>query len=631
MNFYELGLKNVTQNFQAYLIYFISVIFNVIIYYTFVSFGFNTHIEKLISTDTRLFSLFLSASSLISILSFLFIWYSTSFFIKKRKKEIGLYYLIGMRKREISTMLFYENIITGILALLIGIILGGIFYKLFLMIFVKFLGLSINIKFSLSLKAIIKTILTFSIIFFVNSIYVFSLVYRQQLVELFRAHTKGEKEPKTSLLLGLTSIIILFLGYKLGLRIDEDPLTFISSSFSALFFSIIGTFMFFKFFLIYIVKAYKKNKKFYYKSLNMIATSHLLYRIKTNAKTFSIIAILCATTLTALGTTYCFYYNIKNQLDTEFLFSYSYITNDTSIDKKFEDIVAKNKNHEIQNSFEAHLIKINDFKSTSPSLNKILRDKIHVISESKFKELAKLKNLKETISLKNTNDTIILLYSLYEKKTDFKNTLINIDNYSFKISNTVDHSLFNNDHIGPTMVVKDSVFEELRYHYNTIRAKGYIVSNILSSERLTDTIQANFSEDIKFEYPRWITSINIISTLLFIGIFLAFISLISTSSFIYFKQLNEANEDKERYLILRRIGVNKKEIKKSIKQQLFIIFFAPLVLGMSHSIVALSMLAKLMKANLIVPSVITLAIYAFIYILYYLVTVKSYLKIIYEK
>ena len=333
---FNLAKKNISKNFNNYFMYFMSVVFNVVIYFTFESMVYNKQVSSFVEGDTRAVMVFRFASCIIAIFSAVFIGYSTSFFIKKRKKEIGMYSLLGLKKREIGSMLFYETILMGVLALFTGIFIGALLCKLFIMALIKVVGITMQIQFSLSINAVVNTFVVFGILFLVVSISAYTVIYRFKLIELFKAEKVGEKEPKASITMAVLSIIILGIGYVLALKV-HDSATFTRNLPITIACCIIGSFMFFKGFLIFLIKSLKNKKYLYYKGENMISLSHLLYRIKANGRNLAVISLLNAAALTSIGLGYSLQYRFADIRATSFPFSVSYISNSKQLDEKVED------------------------------------------------------------------------------------------------------------------------------------------------------------------------------------------------------------------------------------------------------------------------------------------------------
>jgi len=189
------------------------MIFSIMIYFTFTSIKYNTQVQEVVGLSKAFSTVFKAASIVIAIFVTIFIWYSNSFFIRKRKKEVALYSLLGIRKKQIARMLFYENIVMGTVALAAGILMGSLFSKLFIMILIRLMGFSANIIFMIPLKAVINTTVVFIILFLITSIHGYSLIYRFKLIDLFKAENQGEGEAKTSVFRSIVSVLLIGGGY----------------------------------------------------------------------------------------------------------------------------------------------------------------------------------------------------------------------------------------------------------------------------------------------------------------------------------------------------------------------------------------------------------------------------------
>lgn len=658
MTLFDIALKNIKRNFNNYYVYFFSMISSIIIFFAFTSIQYNEQVIARTSHSLRISSSMKGAALVIGIFAAVFIWYSTSFFLKKRKKELGLLSLMGLKKSQIAKMLFYENIIMGILALCIGIFIGGLFTKSITMILLKFMGLYTGVKFSLVPNAIIHTIILFSIIFLITSIYGYTIIYRFKVIELFRAEKKAEKEPKYSLFTSVLSIILIGLGYFISyniLNFDFNEsivpqiLGFFSKIILTLLFTIIGTYFLFSSLLILIIKLSKKNKIRYYKGLNFISTSQLLYRIKDNAKTLAIIAVLCASTLSAFGAVYSIYYNNEKNVTSLIPFTYAYIDQEKYINEQVENTIKRYPEHKILSSLDidalhfAASIPDSDFL---PSLmiqydqktNK-LKDVVTIVSLSNYNKLADILGFK-IINIENPNDVYMIdpSYYFFKKLLDFedlKGKRLEISTYEgkkdFKIASILSDNLMNENLLeGLPIIVRDDIYEDLFRTGDFFKIKALITTNPKTSANLTNHLETILPLKAHFSsfYRNYKDSLAYNGLLLFIGIFMGLIFLMATGSIIYFRQLTEANEDKQRYRILKKIGVTKKEIKNNIAKQMLFIFLLPLIVGIMHSSMALLDFAKLLSTNLIIPVLLSYGAYILIYLGFYFLTVNSYNKII---
>ncbi|SKC86468.1 FtsX-like permease family protein [Maledivibacter halophilus] len=642
MTLFNIALKNIKRNFYNYFIYLVSMISSIMIYYTFTSIQYNEQVLTIVGLDRRIDVAFKASSIVIAIFTAMFIWYSNTFFTKKRKKEVGLYSLMGIRKKEIGRMLFYENILMGILALGAGIFMGTLLSKVFVMLLIKLMGFYVGVKFTIIPKAIINTIITFAILFFITSIHGYTIIYRFKLVELFKADKKGEKEPKGSIIFAILGIGLIVGGYALYL-LPKFPSLF--SILGTLIIVVIGTYFFFSSFVIFMIKLGKRNNNQYYRGTNMIRISQLLYRIKGHSRTLATIAVLSATTLTAMGVTASFYYDFQSEIDSNYPFSYAFISNDENLNKKVEGIMKKYPQNAVINSVEFEFVQV---RGKLPRANKYKQEQetINIISESKFNEIAQIRGFDEKINLANMEEAVIIdeFYNKSIKDGYIGKTgelYLGNEKKQFKVVDNKFYSLLNRHMVFNILVVKDEIYNEHYNKDNIIFGKAYINGNQKNSEELTEELtklltRTNMKKD---EIGRQFTSYyynykeGLISSGLtvFIGAFLGLVFLLSTGSIIFFKQLSEASDDKGRYKILRNIGVSKKEIKISIAKQMFFVFLLPLAVGIMHSLVATALLNKILNVNLAIPLSLSMGAYTIIYMVYYILTVNSYDKIVNSK
>lgn len=265
MTLFSLAKKNIKGNISNYLVYFVSLVFSMVIYYTFVSLQYSKEIQESIELSDTMSFMFLVSSFMLILFVAIFIFYSNSFFTRKRKKEIGLYSMLGLRKKTIAKMLFYENLIMGLIALFIGLIFGTLLSKLFAMILIMLMGSTVEVDFGISVLAIIQTVIVFLIIILMTSIQGYRLIYRYKLIELFQAEKQGEKEIKASFLSAITGVVLLAVSYWLILRPFPDELdgAYLLKNYGpALIALVIGTLLFFQSVIVYLLKFSKKISRF---------------------------------------------------------------------------------------------------------------------------------------------------------------------------------------------------------------------------------------------------------------------------------------------------------------------------------------------------------------------------------
>ncbi|YCA45333.1 ABC transporter permease [Bacillus sp. JZ8] len=639
MSLFSIARKNMRKNFKNYFLYFTSLIFSIVIYFTFISLKYDKTIQTTSDSSTKISSAFNGASVILIIFVAVFIWYSNTFFMRKRKKEVGLYALLGVRKKQIGRMLFYENFIMGIGALFVGILLGAFLSRFFVSLLMSIMGYEVIGSFEISFSAVVNTVTVFLIITLIASFQGYRLVYRFQLIELFRADQEGEKEPKASFFIALLSLILIGIGYWLALQnlLKSEvwkTLGFMVTPLVILVTVILGSYLLFNTLSLYILKLVKKNKSYAWRGSNLIGVSQLLYRIKGNARMLTVIAILSATTLTAVGTAYSFYYNNKSNVEINDPNSMMFRDEDESKAKIVQDLIHKNKDHKVVYHKQVSTLElkgdITDLKNTLP-FNTMMYT---VISSTDFNELAQEQKRKDKLSLKG-DEAAVLEPAYFEGITPkYVGSTVSLKGNEqvreITFTKLKKYNVLNTYTAGATVVVSDNMFAQLAKNEKQVNMEVYEITDEEHAKQLTESINAVLADNAQFSsfYEDYASGLEAAGLMIFMGGFLGLVFLAATGSIIYFKQLAEANADRSRYVVLYKIGVDKRQIKKTIAKQQAFIFTLPLIIGIAHCSVALTALSKLLQTNLVVPVLICISAYTFIYVLYYLLTVNSYYKIV---
>lgn len=632
MTLFKIALKNIQKNSYDYIMYFVSMVFSILIYYTFASIKYNQTIEIAIDNSTKLFSSFMAATIILGIFSAIFIWYSNLFFTKKRKKEFGLYSLMGVKKKQIGRMFFYENMIMGIIAILVGISLGTFFSKFFTMILVRLMGFEVNVEFYFNWKQVLETLAVFFSIFFIVALQGYYIIYRYKLIDLFKSMNKGDKTPKTNKFLAILSIVFILTSY-----IISHTLFMINPIYGmliTLILAISGTYIFFRYFMQLIIKIAKNNKKYYFKSVNMISTSTLAYRIKSNYRTLATITILSAITLTTIGTAYSFYYlNYENARDlSPMSFIFNYIDEKTN-NEVLKIIEKENKinyfekmeiiNAEVNFKKFKNTAYMTDFGAKSPHAT--------FIKYSDYEFLSKYLGNYENYDLENDQAIMIMRYYKENSFPDYTKDFLKVNSSEeISIKKIQSKSLINSDYFYDLFIVNDQTFNKIRKNNISTFITMIDVENPIDTKKTVSKLKGFFNNKTNFDYfyKYYESTLDGRGLFVFISGFLGIVFLIATGTIIFFKQLTEANDDWQKYIILKKIGVSKKELKKTVKKQMIVIFGVPLLFGLIHSLVAIDVLAILMQVSLIKPIIISFSVYIFIYLIFYIMTVSSYTKII---
>ncbi|MBD8005198.1 FtsX-like permease family protein [Bacillus norwichensis] len=610
MTLFDLALKNIRRNMKNYSLYIGSTIFSIIIYFTFVTLKYSKDISALAEASKQISGIMSASAFVLMIFVAIFIAYSNSFFMKKRKKEVALYSLLGVRKRSIGFMLFFENMVIGLLSLVVGITLGFLLSRALLTILMKLMGLNIVIGFAFSMDAVINTLIVFLIIFLFTSMQGYRVIYQFKLIDLFHAEKKGEDLPKARIISAILGVVTLAAAYWLAL---QDLTT---SSIWRLFglampiiiiaLTVIGSALIFNSVLVYVLSVMKKNKHWAWKGLNLMTSSQLLYRIRGNAKTLTIIATLSATTITAGGAVFGLYYNADKNVQAYTPYTFMWEGSPQKINPNI-----------VEHAETVHTKTVRIEQDT----NEI---EYAVINQSTFEKLAK--NLDWSNIQAAKDGEVLLIDAFYDERWSPKVDSVMIDGAEYEVAKLYDKAVFNTFTVGANaLVVTDQLYSKITSDektYQAVQVKDYKNQLALSKELAAKT--ENFSsatEDYK-------GAIEASGALLFVGSFLGLVFLVATGSIIFFKMMTEAEEDKGKYAVLYKIGVSKREMKRTIRSQVGMIFAAPLGLGLIHGAVALTAFSNLLMLNLLMPVLIWMLAYTLIYTIYYFITVRGFNKTI---
>ncbi|WP_028775443.1 FtsX-like permease family protein [Shimazuella kribbensis] len=631
MTLFDIVKKNMKGNIQNYLLYFLSLIISVVIFYTFVSLQDTTEIQERAESFEIIHSIIIQASIILVLFVGIFIWYSNSFFTKRRKKEVGLYALLGIRKKTIGRMLFYENLILGFIALLIGILLGALFSRLFAMILLKLLDSPMDVGFHISVDAIVYTSIVFALIIILTSIQAYRLIYQFKLITLFQAEKQGEQVPKPSLPLAILSIIML-LG---SAWIVYEPLTDEAMANLGLFslFTINGTYLLFRSVIVYLLKIIQNKKTYYYKGINLIGTAQILHRIKGNTLTLTIISLLSAAALTAFYMGYSEYYNIKKNAMNHSPFSYLHISKNKASDQQIKQMIQQDRQHPTLSQVDIPVIQVNGnisglgYIPYGYSANKT---PVRILSSHTYNQITKALNRKGTLHLAGNQAAMIRPnsdqtdseYVGHKITVQGDQTLTFVRLFEDRVINWSDPDFY--------IMVSEERFKELAKLTKPFLYKAYRVTNqenakVTSNQLLQLAAKQNIT--MSTFYLDYRKNLEAAGLDLFLLGFLGIIFVVATGSIIYFKQLMEAHLDQERYRMIRKIGASKKEITTTIAKQTLFVYLLPLVIGILHSTLIFTIIYP-MGEVFTVTILVSILVYGVIYFLYYLLSVYSYNKIV---
>ncbi|MFZ7119327.1 MAG: FtsX-like permease family protein [Eubacteriaceae bacterium] len=641
MSFTKIAIRNILMNFKKYIMYLFSVAFSVFTFYTFISLSYTKEVVKAAGDSSKIDVMLRSFAVIIAVFIVFFLWYSNKNFLKSRKKEIATYALFGMPYSRIGRLVLIENTIIGVIALIIGIGFGILFSKLLTMALLSLLGefLLIEPIFIIEKTAIIQTIGIFIGIFLLIGLHSYLLVYRFKIIELFSAEKVGEQRMNGSYPLLLVSILMIGGGYYLAS--SDNAYKIVNNFFPILFLTICGTFLLFIKGLPIIIKSITKHTDSYYKTTNLLSLSSFLYKTRSNAVLMSTIAVLSAVAMTAVAITYSMYFLSSNASYNNSKYDLCYEIKDESIDSKVNEIFFKNNNDIkydvkfdiVTSMISTETINVNDKDYFNEPT------KVQVISLSDFNSLLKKQPVSDIKINISSNMDAVYLYAYMPDKMEKhleNDNEFNINNSSVKL-NIIDAI---HDNIMPnikgclgTLVVSDSQFNNLLN--NNLLSRDTRYRGIMYEDAGTDK---NVFEELSvlledyspsFYYAYYASYLKLFGMVLFIGIFMGVVFLLSTASLLYFKQMSDAESDKNYFATLKNIGLDENTEKKVIAKQILPVFLLPLLVGTLHSAFAMKAAsAMLLNLNLFVPATMMFILYSIIYSVFYLITLKQYQRVV---
>ncbi|OZB98492.1 ABC transporter permease [Paenibacillus sp. XY044] len=642
MTLFDVAKKNIQGNFKHYLIYLLSMIFSVMIYYIFVSLQYSKAIAEGLQSSESLRAVLSQASVILILFTAIFVWGSNAFFTRKRKKEVGLYALLGMRRQTIARMLLYENLIMSLAAIIVGIFLGTLLSKLFAMILLKLLDNPVKAGFEIHLGAIGQVTLVFAALILITSMQGYRLIYKFKLVELFQAERKGEHAPRISLLAAGLSVFLIALGYGTAFK-PISTTQGILVNFSIILIGLgAGTYLLFRSLVIAFLRLSSLDKKRYYRGINMIGTSNLLYRIRSNTVMLTTISLLSALTLCAASVGYSLFYTQKQSAVQEMPFSYTYAASDNDFDAKARQIILSDTRHPVKAEISLPAITIDADLTRfayQPGNYEPKKVPVKLISASSYNRAAVALGYKER--LQPSGRDVVLVRPLYTNLSadEVRGNRISVttgnDQESLEVTRIAEGRILPWGYPDMCIIISDSLFSQLSKSIGTITYNSFKVSGQETTKETSTALAKLAGEGTGMAtfYQQYRQNVENAGINVFTLGFLGLVFLAATGSIIYFNQLTEAEASKESYRILRKIGVSRKDIRRSVAKQVLFVFGLPLIVGLIHNIMMLRALAgiNLISGLFAAPILISGGAYLLIYFAYYAFTVKTYYRTVSAK
>lgn len=627
-------------------------------YYMVSSLSMNPNMMNMIGGDVMQQILSLGIY-VITVFAVIFLFYTNSFLIKRRKREFGLFNILGMEKKHLSIVIALESIIVFLVSMVLGIGIGILLDKAFYLLIAKMLNASIALGFYISYQSIVNSIILFLIIFVL--MYLFSLIQinLSNPIELLHGDQHGEKEPKTKWLLAIIGLICLGTGYYMSVSI-QDPVTAFAFFMVAVILVVIGTYMLFTAGSIVILKLLRKNKRYYYKTNHFISVSNMIYRMKQNAVGLGNICILSTMVLVMLSTTISLWVGMNDIIETRFprditvsinsvdsnqalytiddmnyAIEQAGIQTDDELVYRTLSVSAFNQGNtytfgnenmslqDISNVVVLYFITLDDYNRTEGTNVSLAPDEVLVFPSGKQFDHKTIDIASNTFKVKGILDSI---------KAD-SNYSANLQNSMFVVVDSMD-TLFMIDDLQKQAYGDNASYIHTSYDFNLSKSEE------MSVKEATDALIANYPGDTTYmmvdtQEGNYEDLLSLYASFLFIGIFLSFLFIMATVLIMYYKQITEGYEDKKRFEIMQKVGLDKREVKKTINSQVLTVFFLPLVVAAIHIVFAFPMIEKMLRllyldnTNLyIMTTVICFGVFALVYVLIYFLTSKVYYGIV---
>ncbi len=662
----RLAWQNVRKNYRVTVPYMLSGAGIIMMYYMIYAIKMGCDAAEMLGARTVAATMGFGVI-VIGIFAAIFIFYTNSFLMKRRKRELGLYNILGMEKRHIGMVILTETMITFLISLAFGLGLGIAFSKLFFLILDHLMAAASPIPFLIPAGAIVSTVLLFGVIYLVTALYNILQVRLSKPIELLHSSSVGEKEPKARWFLALIGVALLGAGYYLALTI-EDPVMALLLFFVAVVLVILGTYLLFIVGITALLKLLKKNKGFYYQTKHFTTVSGMLYRMKQNAAGLASICILFTCLLVTVSTTFSLYTGVedmvaaRNPNDVNFEL---YDTNDQALEglKELTEELCARQGLSITHSMDRKF-----WSFAGSRVGNVLYDGDGTMSNQYY--MLEVYTLSDYNRYNNTHETLApgeaLLYdpagnieagtiehgeltvfdeTFQVRKVDFAQGVA-----SPKSTTWLGYSDY-------ALVLDDSQFSDGIFNASGSQKRCDMVYRIDLSDNSPQAVQ-RFSDLYWDEaeqnwlaisqnggsYERLVFStkasdltdaMELYGGLFFLGLFMGAVFLMGTVLIIYYKQISEGYEDARRFDIMQKVGMSHQEVKRSIHSQVLMVFFLPLFMAILHLGVAFHMLqlilAMLNMVNftlILISMVGCVLVFSVMYLVIYLLTARTYYKIV---
>ena len=655
----KLAISNLIKNRKLYYPFALSVILAVTISYLFYSLAFNPKIVDLRGASAIQFTLQLGLV-VVTLASAIIVLYANSFVMKNRSKELGVYGMLGLEKRHLIGMTFKELLIFGLVTVTAGIGIGALFDNLIFALLLKLAKMKVELVATFQWSVVLSILLVFGFIFLVIVFLNAVRIIRMDALQLSREKAKGEKKGRFLVLQTLVGLIALGSGYYLAQSV-KDPVSAVLTFFIAVMLVIFATYLLFNAGITVFLQLLKKNKRYYYQPNNLISVSNLIFRMKKNAVGLATIAILSTMVLVTMSAATSIYNGSENM--KKLMYPHDFDVKGQHVEVEDLDKLltqyASEKNLTISNKDVLNYASFGLSSQEGTKLTIFEKGQNNVMPKTVFLVFDQKDYEKMTGQKLNLTGNEVGLWARNDQLKGQKAFSLNNQDYTIKQEIQQDFAM---NHVSNQYVLLVSDYNYLvvpnlqnfleQYQDFAVYTQFYGGMDVTASQeeqlKLTDDFDAyvnNFSHNLKSEDAmvyNGTTKTDAIAQMnaffggiLFIGIFLSIIFMVGTVLVIYYKQISEGYEDRERFVILQKVGLDQKQIKQTINKQVLTVFFLPVIFAFLHLAFAYHMLSLILKVIGVVDTAMMLSvtlsicgIFALVYVLIFVITSRSYRKIV---
>ena len=655
--YWKLALTNLWNHRRVTVPYLLSAAGTILMFYALCALTLGLDEETMYGGSSVASMLYLGIF-VIGLFAVLFLFYTNSFMMKRRKKELGLYNILGMEKRHIAHIIFRETLVLAALSLVVGIGLGILFSGVMFLVLGALLGTSVSFQFFVPALALQWTAVLFAAIFLLTMCYNILQVRLSNPIQLLHGGEVGEKEPKAHWVLAVLGALLLGAGYYLALTV-QDPLSALLLFFVAVVLVILGTYLLFLTGITALLKLLKKNKGFYYKLNHFTAVSGMLYRMKQNAAGLASICVLFTALLVTVSTTFSLYTSMDGLMRTRYPRNIRITAQGANQDAKdmIRDVVAEKSSAlglTIENVVDRECWDMTVFRMGSALNTQDIPDNsytvdsyavVYFFTQEEFQrfsgqELALSENqavLFDPVGTFPEGDTLSIddqEFQLLPSDYQFPDASTMAQIYEVYYLVVKDVSVVESI-LGPTGV---NLAPSYSYDFDVAGGNPDGIMALIEALREQEFSGKGVSYD-----SLWMEDsatarqdfLNLYGGLFFLGMFLGILFLLGTALIIYYKQVSEGYEDARRFTIMQQVGMSHREVKQSIHSQILLVFFLPLVTAVVHLAFAFPMLQKILLVMgladfwiIFLSTVGCVAVFAVCYLIIYGLTARTYYKIV---